>query len=176
MSINMREPHDIPGLEKLRLQVKKSYYVGTVLALDPGETTGWSVLAVGNTSLGGGIKLLDQGQYKSWPIEDGLKSLTEIVFEYLPDFIVFESYHVYAWRLNEHTFSEVPTIQLIGMIKTIALQRSINFGEQTAQTGKAFFTDKRLESLGILFEGQKHARDSLRHACQFITFGLKPKQ
>jgi hypothetical protein len=164
--------HSVPLLSKLRTQVKKSAFVGTVLALDPGETTGWSIMDVGHASE---IILADQGQIKTWPMEEGLPRLTELVDAYKPEFIVYEAYHVYAWRLNEHTFSEVPTIQLIGMIKTVALQRSINFGEQTAQTGKAFFTDQRLKTLGIFFEGQKHARDSLRHACQFVTFGLKDK-
>lgn len=164
--------HSVPLLSKLRTQVKKSQFCGDVLALDPGETTGWSMLQVDPSQA---IFLLDQGQFKSWPLEEGLKGLTAIVNKYEPSFIVYEAYHVYAWRLNEHTFSEVPTIQLIGMIKTIALQRSIKFGEQTAQTGKAFFTDARLKTLGIFFEGQKHARDSLRHACQFVTFGLKDK-
>ncbi len=166
-----QQKQSIPLLTNLKLQVKKSLFTGIVLALDPGETTGWSILEVLPTE----ISLIAQGQYKSWPINSGLEGLTNIVNEFKPTFIVVEAYHVYAWRLNEHTFSEVPTIQLIGMIKTIALQRSINFGEQTAQTGKAFFTDQRLKSLGIFFEGQKHARDSLRHACQFVTFGLKEK-
>lgn len=164
--------HSVPKLAALRKQVKKSVFQGTLLALDPGETTGWTVIDVG---VAGEIIIANQGQFESWPLDKALRRLTSLVESFSPNFLVFEAYHVYAWRLNEHTFSEVPTIQLIGMIKTIALQRSINFGEQTAQTGKTFFTDDRLKSLGIYFDGQKHARDSLRHACQFVTFGLKPK-
>jgi len=166
--------HSVPLIAKLRAQVKKSDFSGTVLALDPGETTGWSVLDV-DISGSGSVQLVAQGQFASWPLELGLKGLTELLDVYRPNFVVFEAYHVYSWRLNEHTFSEVPTIQLIGMIKTLTLQRALKFGEQTAQTGKAFFTDDRLKKFGIFFEGQKHARDSLRHACQFITFGLKDK-
>lgn len=162
---------DVPLLHKLRMQVKKSSFVGTVLALDPGETTGWSVLRVSPEH----IELIVQGQFSTWPLDEALPGLTQLLDVYEPNFLVFESYHIYSWRLNEHSFNEVPTIQIIGMIKTLSLQRSINFGEQTAQTGKAFFTDPRLKMLGLYFEGQKHARDSLRHACQFVTFGLKDK-
>lgn len=159
-------------LAKLRDQVKKSTFVGSLLAFDPGETTGWTAMTVDASRQ---IFIDAQGQLDTWPMEVGLPNVERVFEAFEPNFVVYEAYHVYAWRLQEHTFSEVPTIQLIGMIKTISLQRSINFGEQTAQTGKAFFTDDRLKRMGIFFEGQKHARDSLRHACQFVTFGLKPK-
>jgi hypothetical protein len=87
------------------------------------------------------------------------------------DLVVYEAYHIYRWRLEEHSFSKVPTIQIIGALRCIAIQHGIPQVEQTAQTGKAFWTDDKLKAFGVFEKGQKHARDSLRHALQYLTFG-----
>jgi len=157
-------------LHKLRQQVKKSDFYGCVLAMDPGETTGWALLECQSHH----TLLINQGQIDSWPLEVGVPSLEGLIKDVAPDFLVYEAYHIYAWRSNEHKFSEVPTLQIIGAIKTLSVQQGVMVGCQTAQTGKAFFTDDRLKSMNLYVEGQKHARDALRHACQFVTFGLKP--
>jgi len=157
-------------LHKLRMQIKKSDFMGHVLAVDPGETTGWALLECRPDA----TNLVNQGQIVSWPLEVGVPRLETLIKELSPNFVVYEAYHVYAWRLNEHKFSEVPTIQIIGALKTLSVQRGVPYGCQTAQTGKAFFTDDRLKSMDLYVEGERHARDALRHACQFVTFGLKP--
>jgi hypothetical protein len=147
-------------------------FVGRLLAVDPGETTGISVV----DCTPGYVELVHQDQLPCWPLESAVGRFDRIFREHLPKFMVHEAYHVYKWRLQEHSFSEVPTIQIIGALRTIAILHGVPYAEQTAQTGKAFFTDHRLKSLDMHFPGQQHARDSLRHAAQYLTFGIGPKK
>ena len=158
-------------LVELRHRVNKSKFEGTLIALDPGETTGVTVVHVPFSQ--DSIDIRHQCQIKSWPLERFIGDFNTMLALYKPEFVVFESYHVYAWRLNEHTFSEVPTIQIIGSLQTLCHLQKIPYGEQTAQTGKAFWTDERLKTFGVFKTGEKHARDSLRHALQYLVFGLK---
>lgn len=155
-------------LHKLITQVKKNSFIGRLLTLDPGETTGYAILDRTLTT----TQLIEQGQLNTWPLENCVPAI-ESLFEKCPKFVVYEAYHVYSWRMDEHKFSEVPTIQIIGCIRTIGIQRGVGCNCQTAQTGKAFFNDDRLKMLDLYSEGQRHARDAVRHACQFVTFGLK---
>lgn len=158
----------LPKIVDLRKQVKKSVFQGDLIAVDPGETTGITLLQVYQDE----IKLIEQEQLDSWPLDNFVNGITPYILEE-PAFVVYEAYHVYAWRLNEHTFAEIPTIQIIGSLKTLCIQNIVPYGKQTAQVGKGFFTDERLKTFGAFIEGQPHARDSLRHALQFIVFGLK---
>jgi hypothetical protein len=157
---------------ELRTKVNKpvdSWFVGKLLAVDPGETTGISLLDVHYDQ----IELMTQAQIPTWPLEGGAQQINTLFATFLPTFVVYEAYHVYSWRLEEHTFSEIPTIQIIGAFKYAAILRGIPYKRQTAQVGKAFFKDDLLRKLDMYYEGQPHARDSLRHAAQHIVFGTK---
>lgn len=159
----------LPLLHDFILKVGKNQFEGTVLALDPGETTGLTKI----TRYKDKTILMHQEQIPSWPLEKFIDTCTSWRYFSGISVCVYEAYHVYSWRLDEHRFSEIPTIQIIGAIKTFCIQHGIPYVSQTAQVGKGFFTDERLQSLGMYFSGKKHARDSLRHAAQFLTFGAK---
>lgn len=159
----------LPKFRDLVHSIAKHDYRGRLLALDPGETTGASLVIVPPEP--NQFLLESQLQITTWPLEAGVPNLSDVITKLKPTHVIYESYHVYSWRLNEHKFSEVPTLQIIGAIKTLCIQQQISYSSQSAQVGKAFFTDKRLKNLDCYFEGAPHARDSLRHALQFITFG-----
>jgi hypothetical protein len=165
-------PTPLEELGKLLLKTERNPFRGTLIAVDPGETTGITVAT--RTDLGAWLN--GQDQIDSWPLDKFVWSFHTLIFKTRPDLVVLESYHVYAWRLNEHTYSEVPTIQIIGALKALCILNAIPYVEQNAQTGKAFFTDDRLKRMNMYFEGAKHARDSLRHAAQFLTFGREAIQ
>lgn len=155
---------------ELCAKLNKHRFQGVLLAVDPGETTGLSVI---NTTPQMSEWGLIQGQIPSWPLEAFVAGVTPWFDTYKPTFLVHEAYHVYAWRLKEHSFSRVPTIQIIGALLCIAIQRGVPYIEQTAQVGKGFWTDEQLKRFGAFYTGQQHARDSLRHALQYIAFGAK---
>jgi hypothetical protein len=165
------EDQDLPAFYKLVHQLRRNDFCGRLIAIDPGETTGVTIIDCTPTN----IHLFAQLQIGSWPLEKSLNDFVALFATTKPSQMVYESYHIYKWRLAEHTFSEVPTLQIIGVLKAIAILESVPYTSQTAQAGKAFFTDKRLKDLKLYFEGAPHARDSLRHALQYIAFGEPTK-
>lgn len=151
-------------------RAKKVYpFRGYLLALDPGETTGWSVFAATPEK----VCLVDQGQINTWPPKNMVEELTKLLDTYNPDQVVFELYAVYEWKADSHSWSQVPTLHVIGCIETLCIQRSIRFCSQTAQIAKNFCTDEKLKQWGYYIKGQRHARDSIRHGTYFLMFGEK---
>jgi hypothetical protein len=50
---------------------------------------------------------------------------------------------------------------------------NITYNMQTAQQAKNFVTDELLQHWGFYERGQRHSRDSMRHALYFLLFGYK---
>lgn len=144
-------------------------FVGRLGCYDPGETTGYALYE----ATGSLVHLREARQLKTWGIHDAVKSFTENLEQTQPDAIVYESYRVYGWKTDEHSFSDIPTLQVIGCLKTLAVQRKIPFFDQSAQQAKQFVSDEKLERWGFYKEGLRHARDAMRHGCYFLTFGPK---
>jgi hypothetical protein len=146
-------------------------FSGKLLALDPGQTTGWAYFE------GTSLKLF--GQLQTGEINPNtLKNIRNLVTVACPaEVCVFEDYRVYGWRAKQHAFSELHTTQLIGLIQTELMSNGIEYHKQMAVVAKSFATDDRLKEWGFweATAGQKHARDAIRHGCHFITFGSKDK-
>lgn len=152
-------------------QEGKLPFRGNLLCFDPGETTGWALFR----STASQIWLDQVGQIATW---DKAKNELDIqplltVFSCSPTIAVFESYQVYDWKKDEHAWSQIPTVQVIGSIKTICQLRAVPFHGQTAQNAKQFMTDRKLQQWGFYREGLRHARDAIRHGAFFLMFGPK---
>lgn len=142
---------------------------GILIALDPGQTTGVAVFEDG--------KLKDQLQVKTWPLTECINNLKPIFDVHKPKRVVYEAYLVYEWKQEDHVWSQIPTVQVIGCIQTLLILADIPHFTQTAQVAKQFVTDQRLEEWGMWFTGIKHARDAIRHGLYFLLFGpSKPKK
>ena len=137
---------------------------GTLLTLDPGETTGYALWDMKEGTL------LKSGQIRTWPEVEWLSFQSQFN-NFLPTIVVFESYQVYEWKTEDHTWSQIPTVQTIGMLKFLCLQHSIPFYSQTAQIAKGFCSDEKLEQWGFWKKGERHARDAIRHGVYFLLFG-----
>lgn len=141
--------------------------MGTLLALDPGHTTGWCVFE--------GTSLKHSGQIETDDSDLGkaLERITGLFLSYNPTVCIFEDYRVYKWRLEQHSFSDLHTPKLIGMIQTVCIMQGVEYHKQMASVAKQFVTDDKLREWGFWQSGQRHARDAIRHACYYITFGSK---
>lgn len=137
-------------------------FTGTLLALDPGETTGYTVF--------NGDELVGVGQLATKDIDKGVIELIKILDKFKPSFVVYEAYRVYKWKTKDHANSDLHTSQFIGVIRAICAMRSIPYHMQMAQVAKQFCTDDKLKEWGLWIKGQRHARDAIRHAIYFITF------
>lgn len=149
-------------------------WTGVLLALDPGETTGWSVWQSTETS----TDLLLWGQEPTWPMLKCVPNMTKLFTETSsPTYVVYEQYRVYQWRAEEHTWSSVPTLQIIGCIEMLCVQQGLPPPHtQTAQLAKHFCTDDKLRQWGFYSPGQKHARDSIRHGAYALLFHPFPQE
>lgn len=163
----------LQNFSKLRLAANKaksiSVFEGRLLALDPGETIGVASFTCSDDE----AVLTHASQIKGWPLEAGVSNFIELVEAIKPDHVVFESYQVYSWKTDDHTWSQVPTVQVIGMIRTILIQDEILYSSQTAQVAKGFCDDNKLKLWGYYTPGLRHARDAIRHACYYLLFGSK---
>lgn len=138
-----------------------------IVALDPGGTIGYSTYA---PPLGTQEPQITQGQYKLKEFTDIRVWLHNLIDAVHPSVIVCESYHIYPHKLQEHTNSDVPTLQLIGAIRIIAADRGLPVVFQTAAQGKAFVTDLKLRAWNLYQKGQPHANDATRHLLRYLIF------
>lgn len=160
---------------ELLAKSKEDLYLGRVLALDPGETTGWCLMQLvkGNSDVLRAAEVRPSycaGQVLTSPVEHAVTILTKLIDEQKPDHIVYEDYKVYAWKTKDHSWASLHTPQLIGTIRTIASQKGIPTSCEMAQQPKQFVTDEKLREWGIYLRGLKHARDAMKHAIYFLLF------
>ena len=151
-----------------RSQKPENRWQGVLLSLDPGHTTGYALWCCSEDK----VTLMEAGQLTTWDkvdirMEDFVKLINAVKIKHA----VFETYQVYEWKSADHSWSQVPTIQIIGATKILCQQKDITYSSQTAQVAKQFCTDDKLEKWGLYKPGMKHARDAIRHGCYYILFG-----
>lgn len=131
------------------------------ISIDPGQTIGYSVW--------NGTERVEQGELG---IAEFLHKLEEKVGEL--DLIIYESYALRRSSAKAMIGNEFETPQVIGVIKWIAYKAGIPTVKQSPAQ-KKFFGDDRLKKLGLYDRGQRHSRDSVRHALywQFFTAGIR---
>jgi len=153
----------------------------SILTFDPGETTGWSSWAK-EIDAKEPPKLVKWGQLNTKTLRNAIE-LEESVKNLLmgsndtsrPNVVVIEDYRIYEWKTDEHAWSSVHTIQLIGLIKTYCIQNNIPYVMQSAQIAKQFATDEKLKDWDFWQPGMRHARDAIRHGIYYILFNSQKK-
>jgi hypothetical protein len=130
-----------------------------LLALDPGETLGWSIAKQGNFYIAGQIPKVH------------FYNITELLEKFQPTLVVMESYRLYPWKAQEQGFSDFFTPRLIGAIEDRCWQAGVPRAFQSASQGKSFVTDEKLRGWGYYIRGKPHANDATRHLCQYLLFG-----
>lgn len=149
---------------------------GLILAFDPGETTGFCVME--------DFKVQLAGQIDTSPNITMLQAYTNIedVFDrFIPDDneyegqVAIEDYRVYEWKADSHSWSQVHTIKIVGLIQLITQQAQLKYTMRMAGTAKGFCTDEKLELWDLYkhTKGMKHSRDALRHACYHAIWPKK---
>lgn len=135
-----------------------------LVAIDPGETTGICRFE--------GPNLVDARQLVTDEPGIGAARVRDYINESHPEYVIMESYRVYAWKTEDHTWNSMHTSQLIGAIKYLCseMRPSIPVVMQSAQIAKGFVTDDKLKAWGLWIKGQKHARDAIRHAVYYLLF------
>lgn len=134
-----------------------------VLAIDPGETTGWALFC--NTTMD------RHGQLQTSLFPQAPVTLCSHIEAWKPDVVVIEDYRVYKWKTDSHAWAALHTPKLIGVVEYFCYINKIPLTKQSAQVGKGFCTDERLKEWGLYQVAMRHANDAIRHACQYLMFG-----
>lgn len=158
-----------------------------LLCLDPGETTGWALFVDG--------KLTEWGQADTFHKDTkciNWAACMKLMEEQDPTTVICENYRVYEHKLDRHSYSEVPTLRIIGGFELLCFQglpkwesddptpgdliwTSIPIFYQMASQAKGFITDEKLKAWGLWKEGMKHSRDAIRHGLYYLIITNKPK-
>ena len=139
--------------------------MNVVVAFDPGGTTGYCAM----TSTG---KCLKQGELTGSDQEQ-TSQVRRILFPYRQNaFVVIESYRIFPSALQQHTYSQVQPVQMIGRIKALCEELGIQYKEQPPSL-KKFFTAPRLRHYGVCPPKKPHAQDAARHALYYLVFKTK---
>jgi hypothetical protein len=168
-------------------------FAGTVLAFDPGETTGWAVfnshklIKAGQLSTSNPRAAYDEGKGLiervvkfSEGIDKDVAECPEKRGEQLPRptvfrpingacHIVIEDYRVYAHKAESHKYSSVFTVKVVGILEVLASLNNIPYSMCMAQLAKGFITDAKLQAWGFWQTGERHARDAVRHGAYYIV-------
>lgn len=139
-----------------------------ILAIDPGVTTGicFGELDVAEQSL----KLtFDEKRFTIGEFYEYVRSHVSLARPHIH--LIYESFE---YRNVARTGLNLTPVKLIGVIELLEewySDKDVKFYMQSAATGKAFFRDDRLKSIGAYAVGNKHSRDATRHLLQWLAFG-----
>jgi len=146
-----------------------------IIGLDPGETTGVSVWVRPTPDPGDpdGEYTVSTFQINTSIIEWGVDKLNLLLRPTLPvgsTLVIAESFRIYSWKAKTLSWNSLLTPRLIGCIETLCRLRSLPLCQQSAQQGKGFVTDERLERWNLYIPGKRHGMDATRHVCQALLF------
>ncbi len=150
---------------------EKEPFTGTLVAIDPGHTTGHACFKGTELSYSKQVRTENMSESGSWMWD--VIGVGDSTFH--PDRVVIEDYRIYGWRAKHHSWSGVHTARLIGAIEYVCSKHNIMLIKQSAQSGKGFWTDKKLKEFGMHEPGARHSCDAIRHGLHWLTFGYPQK-
>lgn len=134
----------------------------SLLGLDPGETTGFAHFV--------GSQLMTCGQIVGTTVPGAYRQIRQAIQNIQPNLVVMEDYKVYSWKTKDHAWQSLFTPRLIGAIECLCDTDEVLLVKRMAQEAKNFCTDDKLRTWGLWKEGQRHARDAIRHAVYHMLF------
>lgn len=135
----------------------------TMLALDPGVTTGY---AFGTLSESGSGLELSIGQHV---LE--VDAMYEFLEDKNPHYTICEDFE---YRRRQRDNLELFSVQLIGVIRLWHMRHRATDPQlfmQKASQGKGYYSDEMLKRYGVYEKGIPHGRDATRHLLHWLNFG-----
>jgi len=120
---------------------------GTILAFDPGETTGWACLRQGKVA---------GGSFSLW------SEVERLVDRARPDVVVVEDFLLYPNKMRQLKWNRLRTIRVIGVIEFVCQKRDIPCIFQLAKE-RLSIEVKEVRGFNI------HATQALRHAILYAS-------
>lgn len=127
-----------------------------LLALDPGETTGFAVMHMTPVHTRRDFpELVCTGTLSLW------RGVEKLIREHRPRVVVYEKFLLYPWKAREQSFSAMPAAQVVGAIEEICERHALHVVGQSAATGK-----------GVRLSPEKKAEIHNRHAIDAYCHGV----
>jgi predicted RNase H-like nuclease (RuvC/YqgF family) len=127
-----------------------------ILSIDPGETSGLALFLRGELHSSFHLKINDLEEIKQ--LLTGGSGF---------DYIIIESFRIYAHKAKSLTNDPMITPKIIGKLEEWFKGYKIVY--QSASQAKGFFTNDRLKEMG-LYVSNRHERDAIRHALYGLYF------
>jgi hypothetical protein len=134
-----------------------------LLAVDPGNTTGWALFNTEDLSL-----IHSDAQPYT------LLEWWELLQAIAPKQMVVERFALYAHKAENQVNSTFLTVEVIGVCRLYSQVVGIPMATQTAQQGKQIWSDGRLKQFDY-WQPNKHARDAIRHGLTFMDAHRAPR-
>lgn len=130
------------------------------IAIDPGEKHC-------------GVAWLDNKDYGNTTLSPRgmLRQLESLLVKGAVELVIVEEFRLYPWKSNQQSFSQMQTVEVIGVIRFLCEKHKVRMVEQKPVDVKAFVPDKKLNDKGWL-TGDRHAKDASRH----LYYYLKTKE
>jgi len=132
-----------------------------LLAIDPGETTGWAYFA--------DAELVATGEVGPEDVSMQSIDIMDVLDVCRPYIVIVEDYRIYGHKAKSHSWSALHTPKLIGAIEALCTIRKIPMVLQGASS-KQFCTNCKLQQWGFYQVGSAHRNDAVRHACYWLLF------
>jgi hypothetical protein len=177
---------------KKRIKDEPNTSIATVIALDPGETTGWSLISVDPRALSDPAKHKvlssiyehQHGQVDSYrgtgkiPNEGEClmaDDLCQLIAAWPHAAVIIEKFTI---RINDRSHSFLSPVRLISKIEQHLWENNRTYFSQQPNDAKTTITDVRLKDWGMYEKegGQGHARDADRHAVLFVRKATQSQQ
>lgn len=143
--------------ENVRLQARRVFFRMEegmkVLALDPGETTGYVVFNQDKH------EIVESGQF---PYIQELERLIELC-----DFVIIEKFELFPHKAKEQIGSTFPTCEVIGVAKYLCGKFNRDYILQRP-LDQSFFNDAKLKILGFR-TNRKHANSAIKHLLHYYV-------
>lgn len=138
-------------------------------------TTGWAIFHHGELDSFGAIKAKD---FKTQ--EEYFLAVSNFIVQEKPDFVVCETYRLFAHKAKQQSWSEMDTPQLIGHIRMTCFAESVPIKFQdpslkTRVTDEILVKQKVFSKEGTLYycmgnRTNLHERDAIRHGIYFTRY------
>jgi hypothetical protein len=152
----------------------------TVIAVDPGGTTGWCVMCVEPDCLSDpDVSVLQSISHYAWGQVDGEENgqahaLVDLIAAWPHAAVVFENFTLRTFKQSRELLSPVRITAKVDYVLHRGIEDVYPAGRriwlQEPSMAKSTATDDRLKDWGLYRRegGQEHARDATRHAITFL--------
>jgi len=138
----------------------------TMVAFDPGGTTGY-VMMTTTEELADGSSLRSFGQallvahmqFPNW------QKLDRLIQRSTVDTVVYEDFILYPWKAQAQAYQQIPSAEVIGVIKYLCQKEGVLCVGQNASLAKNARVNRNLDTSGL----KPHEADALRHALCYLS-------